>query len=75
MLNAIINQGIGRGCNWNGVFFRTGNFGNPLYSELETLMRHEATSLFAICCFGPQKTAWISLRFSIRGSYFNVPTS
>jgi len=48
VLNARINQAIDHGCNWND--------GDILYSELETVLHHEASSAFAIYCFGPQET-------------------
>ena len=50
--NARMNQAIDHGCNWND--------GDVLYSELETVLRREASSAVAIYCFGPQKTQFIS---------------
>jgi hypothetical protein len=47
-----MNQSIDHGCNWND--------GDILYSELETVLHRETSPAFAIYCFGPQKTAFIS---------------
>jgi len=52
MFNARMNEAIDHGCNWND--------GDVLYSELETLVHREASSVVAIYCFGPQKTQFIS---------------
>jgi len=52
MFNARINEAIDHGCNWN--------YGDVLYSELETLEHREASSAVAINCFGPQETQFIS---------------
>ena len=48
--NARMNQVIDQGCNWN--------VDHVLYSELETVLHREASSAFAISCFGPQKTIY-----------------
>jgi hypothetical protein len=47
-----INQVIDHGCNWN--------YGDMLYSELETVLHRETSSAVAIYCFGPQKSEFIS---------------
>ena len=52
VFNARINNATDHGCNWND--------GDILYSELETVLQREASSAVAICCFGPQKSAFIS---------------
>jgi len=49
--NVRMNQAIYHRCNWND--------GDVLCSELETVLYREATAV-AICCFGPQKTQFIS---------------
>ena len=51
MFNARMNEAIDHGCNWND--------GDVLYSELETLVHREASSVVAIYCFGPQKTQFL----------------
>ena len=48
MFNDRINEAIDHGCNWND--------GDVLYSELETVLHHEASSAVAIYCFRPLKT-------------------
>ena len=50
--NARMNQAIDHGCNWNDS--------DVLYSELETVLRREASSTVPIYCFGPQKAQFIS---------------
>jgi hypothetical protein len=50
--NDRMNEAIDHGCNWND--------GDVLYSELETEVHRDASSAFAIYCFGPQKTEFIS---------------
>jgi len=50
--NARMNQAIDHGCNWN--------YGDVLYSELETVVHRESSFAIAIYCFGPQKTQFIS---------------
>ena len=50
--NARMNQAIDHGCNLND--------GDVLFSELETVLRREASSAVAINCFGPKKTQFIS---------------
>jgi len=52
MFNARIIEAIDHGCNWND--------GDVLYSELETVVRREASSTVAIYCFEPQNTQFIS---------------
>jgi hypothetical protein len=52
MFNARINQTIGHGCNWID--------GDVPYLELETMLHRDVSSAFAIYCFGPQKTNFIS---------------
>ena len=52
MFNARIIEAIDHGCNWND--------GDVLYSELETVVRREASSTVAIYCFWPQKTQFFS---------------
>ncbi len=52
MFNARINQAIDHGCNLND--------GEILYSVLGIVLQREASSAVAICCFGPQKSAFIS---------------
>ena len=55
MFNARIIEAIDHGCNWND--------GDVLYSELETVVRREASSTVAIFCFGSHKTPFISEQF------------
>jgi hypothetical protein len=52
MLNAKINNAINHGCNWND--------GDALYSELESVLHREVSSVVVIYCFGHQKTNFIS---------------
>jgi hypothetical protein len=52
MFNAIMNQAIDHGCNWND--------GHILYSELDIVLHRETSSAVTVYCFGPQKTAFIS---------------
>ena len=52
LLTARMNQTIDHGCNWND--------GVVPYSDLETVLHREASSAVAICCFGLQKTEFIS---------------
>ena len=47
LFNALTNQAIDHGCNWND--------GDILYWELETVLHREASLAVAIYCFGPQK--------------------
>ena len=49
-----MNQAIDYGCNWND--------GDVLYSELETVLHHEALPAVAVYCFRPQKTQFIICR-------------
>jgi hypothetical protein len=49
--NARMNQAIDHGCNCNDV--------DVLYSELETVLNREASSVVAIHSFGPQKIQFI----------------
>jgi len=50
--NAQINPAINHGCNWYD--------GEILYSELETMLHRETSSVVAIYSFGLQKTEFIS---------------
>jgi hypothetical protein len=52
LFNARINEAIDHGCNWNDS--------DVSYSELETVLHHEASSAVATYCFRPQKTHFIS---------------
>jgi hypothetical protein len=52
MFDARMNETIDHGCNWNDS--------HVLYSELETVVHRESSSVVAIYCFGPQNTQCIS---------------
>jgi len=52
LFNVRTNEAIDHGCNWND--------GYTPYSEIETVLHREASSAFAIYCFGPLKTEFIS---------------
>ena len=52
VFNARINHATDHGCNWND--------GDVLYSELETVLKREASSVVAIYCFGSQKSAFMT---------------
>jgi len=50
-LNARIKKAIDHGWNWN--------YGDVLYSVLETVLHREASSVVAVYCFGPHKTIYL----------------
>ena len=56
--NARMNQAIAHGCNWND--------GDVLYSELETVLRREASSTVAIYCFGPQEHNLLAVLLNVQ---------
>jgi len=50
--NVKMNQAVDNVCNWND--------GGALYSNLETVLHGEASSVVAMYCFGSQKTQFVS---------------